>query len=65
MSAAQMAIVIVGSLALLIAILYMMILANRRERRIIERRRAQWIAEGSIPEDKPNFYSGPPSSSNS
>jgi hypothetical protein len=62
MNAAQMAIVIGVSLVLLTAIIAVMSRANRRERRRIERRHADWIAEGSNPEEKPNFYAGPPSS---
>jgi hypothetical protein len=61
MTAAQMAIAIGGTLALLTAMVTMMGRANQRERRIIERRYAEWIAGGSIPEEKPNFYAGPAS----
>ena len=31
---------------------------NRKERVMMERRLAAWRAAGSVPEERPNFYSG-------
>ena len=59
MTAVQEVIVVGGSLLLLTPIIALMIRANQSERRQMERRRAEWIARGSIPEEEPNFYSGP------
>lgn len=47
-----------GGLALIAVAFTVMIRINRKERLVMERRRAAWIAAGSIPEDRPNFYSG-------
>ncbi|AGB26790.1 hypothetical protein Mycsm_06664 (plasmid) [Mycobacterium sp. JS623] len=58
MTAIQVVIVIGGSLLLLTAMIALMIRANTAEQRYMQRRRAQWIAEGRIPEEEPNFFSG-------
>jgi hypothetical protein len=58
MTAAQAVIVVGGSLLLMTPVIALMIRANHSERRYMERRWAEWIAGGSIPEEKPNFYSG-------
>lgn len=58
MTAAQTVILIGGFLLLMSAMIAWMARANRHEKEIIERRHRAWIARGSIPEEKPNFYSG-------
>jgi hypothetical protein len=58
MTAAQAVIVVGGSLLFMTPVIAWMIRANQSERRYMERRWAEWIAGGSIPEEKPNFYSG-------
>jgi hypothetical protein len=58
MTAIQGVIVIGGSLLLITAMIVVMARINARERRSMERRRAEWIANGRVPADKPNFYSG-------
>jgi hypothetical protein len=58
MNTAHAVIVVCGALVLLTAMIAVMIRANRSERRQMQRQRAEWIAEGSVPEDEPNFYSG-------
>jgi hypothetical protein len=58
MTAVQAVIVAGGSLLLMAATITAMVRANQSERRQIERRRAEWIARGTIPEEEPNFYSG-------
>jgi hypothetical protein len=58
MNACQALILVGGSLALLTAAFAVMIRLNESERRQMERRREAWIADGCIPEDQPNFYSG-------
>jgi hypothetical protein len=58
MTAAQ--VVIVGGVTILM-IAAMVVVANRiieSERRTMERRRAEWIAGGRIPEEEPKLYSG-------
>jgi hypothetical protein len=60
MNAAQAVIVIGGFLVLMSVMVVLMIRINRREREIMERRHEEWIARGSIPEEKPNFFSGNP-----
>ena len=61
MTAVQAVIVVGGSLLLMTPVIALMIRANQSERRYMERR-AEWIAGGRIPEEKPNFYSGSGSS---
>lgn len=58
MTAAHALIVIAGSLLLLTVMIALMVRANQSERRSIQRRRAEWIAGGRIPEEEPNFYVG-------
>jgi hypothetical protein len=58
MTAVQAVIVVGGSFLFLTPVIALMIRANQSERRHIERRRAEWIAGGRIPEEEPNFYSG-------
>jgi hypothetical protein len=58
MTAAQALLVVVGSLALLSAMVALMIRANNREAQIMQRRRDEWIANGSHPDEEPNFYTG-------
>jgi hypothetical protein len=58
MTAVQAVIVAGGSLLLMTAMIAPMIRANQTERRCMQRRRAEWIAGGRIPEEEPNFYSG-------
>lgn len=47
-----------GSLLILTASTALMLRANQSERRVIERRTAEWIAGRCVPEEKPNFYTG-------
>ena len=35
-----------------------MVRANRREHEIMARRHEEWMANGSNPDEKPNFFSG-------
>jgi hypothetical protein len=58
MTAIQGVIIVGGSILVLTPLLALMVRANRSERRHMERRWAEWVAGGSIPEEKPNFYSG-------
>jgi hypothetical protein len=58
MTTAQAALVAGGSLVLLTMMIAAMTRLNRSERRLMQRRREAWIAEGRVPEDEPNFYSG-------
>jgi hypothetical protein len=62
MTAAQAVIVVGGSLLLMTPVIALMIRATQSERRYMERRWAEWISGGRIPEEKPNFYSGSGSS---
>lgn len=59
MTAGQIVVVVVGSLALCWAMIAFMVRANRTEQRIIERRRQEWLDGGADPGDEPNFFSGP------
>ena len=58
MNAGQAVIVVGGSLLLLTAMIAAMFWATERERRHMERRREEWVARGSIPEEEPTFYTG-------
>ncbi len=58
MNAAQAVILIGGSLAMLSALIAWMQRANKREQQLMQRRYEEWIANGSIPEEKPNFFMG-------
>jgi hypothetical protein len=65
MAAVQAVIAVGGSFLLLTPVIALMIRPNQSERRHMERRWAEWIAGGRIPEEKPNFYSGSGGSSGS
>ena len=58
MTAIQAVIVVGGSFLVLTAMIALMVRANTSERRYMQRRRAEWIANGRIPEEEPNFFSG-------
>jgi hypothetical protein len=58
MTALQCVILIVGSLLLIAMTIVVMARINEGERRYMQRRRAEWIAGGRIPEDEPKFFSG-------
>jgi hypothetical protein len=62
MTAVQVVIVVAGSLLFLTLMIKVMTRALHRERRYMERRRAEWIAGGRIPEEEPRFFTGPSSS---
>ena len=52
---AGQAVLLVGVSLVIIAV---MIRVNQSERRLMDRRREEWIAGDRIPEEEPNFYSG-------
>jgi signal recognition particle GTPase len=58
MTVVQAVVVIGGSLALMSLMIAGMARANNHERQVIERRHAERIANGSNPDEKPNFFSG-------
>ena len=58
MTAAQAVILIGGFLVLLSGMIALMIRVIKREKQSMQRPQEEWIARGSIPEEKPNFYSG-------
>ena len=58
MNAAQAIILIGGSVVMMSAMIAWMIRANNSEQQLMARRYEEWIAGGSIPEEKPNFYTG-------
>jgi 3-mercaptopyruvate sulfurtransferase SseA len=58
MLAIQIVVAVAGFGALMWAMVAWMIRANRHERELMERRRSEWIANGSDPDDEPNFYTG-------
>lgn len=58
MTAAQAVILVAGSLVLLTAMIALMIRANNRETAIMQRRCDEWIANGSHPDEEPNFFTG-------
>jgi hypothetical protein len=60
MTAVQVVIVVAGSLLFLALTIKVMNRALQREHRYMERRRAEWIAGGRIPEEEPKFFSGNP-----
>lgn len=47
-----------GAFLAIVATIRWMIRANQAEKRSMERRYQEWVDGGSIPEDKPNFFSG-------
>jgi hypothetical protein len=58
MTAAHAIIVIGGSFLLMSAMIGWMRRANKREQQLMARRTEEWIANGSPPDEKPNFYTG-------
>jgi uncharacterized membrane protein len=58
MTAAQAVILIVGFLVLVAGMVVLMIRANNREKEVMQQRREEWIANGSHPEEEPNYYTG-------
>jgi hypothetical protein len=60
MTAVQVTIVIAGSLVLMWAMVAWMRRINENERRCMERRRQEWTANGRVPGQEPNFFSGTP-----
>jgi hypothetical protein len=58
MTAGQAVLVVGVSLVIVAAMIAVMTRVNQSERRIMERRRQEWIARGSLPEEKPCFFSG-------
>jgi hypothetical protein len=60
MTAVQAMLLIVGSGALIIGMAGWMARVNAGERQMMARRRQEWIDNGSVPDDEPKFYSGPP-----
>jgi hypothetical protein len=58
MNATHAVILIGGSFLLMWAMVAWMLRANKREKEVIERRHQEWIAAGSNPDEKPNFFSG-------
>lgn len=49
-------ILLTGSLVLSIGVSVVMVRFERRQRQVIARRRAAWIAGGSIPDEEPRFF---------
>ena len=58
MNAIEVAIVVAGTLMVAAAMIAVMVRINQSERRLMDRRHEEWIAGGSVPEEKPNFFSG-------
>jgi hypothetical protein len=58
MIAIQAFLVIAGFGGLGWAMVAWMVRANRREHEIMARRHEEWMANGSNPDEKPNFFSG-------
>jgi hypothetical protein len=58
MTAAHAIIVIGGSFLLMSAMITWMRSANRREQTQMQRRYDEWVANGSHPDEKPNFFTG-------
>ncbi|MGA9375132.1 MAG: hypothetical protein ACSLE7_17775 [Mycobacterium sp.] len=56
MSTEHLMILLTGSLVLSIGISVVMVRFERRQRQVIARRRAAWIAGGSIPDEEPRFF---------
>lgn len=52
------AVLTAGAVLAMVATIRWMIRANQAEKRSMERRYKEWVDGGSIPEDKPNFFSG-------
>ena len=51
---------VVGTLLVAMAMIAVMVRINQSERRLMRRRHEEWIAGGSVPEEKPNFLFGQP-----
>jgi hypothetical protein len=58
MSAGQAVLLVGASLVIIAVMIAVLLRVNQSERRLMERRREEWIAGGCIPEEEPNFYSG-------
>jgi hypothetical protein len=58
MNVIHIAIISICSLLLITAMTITMYWMNESERKYMNRRRAEWIAQGSVPEDEPNFFCG-------
>jgi len=58
MNAVEAVIVVVGTLVVATAMIAVMVRINQSERRLMRRRHEEWIAGSSVPEEKPNFFSG-------
>jgi hypothetical protein len=58
MTAVQAMLLIVGSGALIVAMVGWMARMNARERQMMDRRRQEWLDNGSLHDDEPKFYSG-------
>ena len=56
MDAAQAVILIAGSLAMMSAMIAWMSRVTKSEQQLMARRHEEWIAGGSIPDEKPNFH---------
>ncbi len=56
--AVENAVLTVGAVAAIAATIRWMIRADQAEKRSMERRYREWVNGGSVPEDKPNFFSG-------
>lgn len=54
----QAILVISGFGCVMWAMVAWMVRANKREQEIMDRRRQEWIANGSDPDEEPNFYTG-------
>jgi hypothetical protein len=52
------AVLTVGATLGVVAVVRWMIRANRAEKRVIDRRYQEWLDNGAVPEEKPNFFSG-------
>jgi hypothetical protein len=59
MTAEQIVILIGGWLLVSVPIVTMIVRANRRDLRIVKRRRQEWIDSGADPDEEPRFYRGP------
>ena len=58
MTAAQAIILVGGSFVLMSAMIAWMRRANKREALTMQRRYDEWVANGSHPDEKPNFFTG-------
>lgn len=58
MTAAQAIILIGGSFVLMSVMVAWMRRTTENERELMQRRHDEWVANGSNPDEKPNFYMG-------